>query len=921
MNPVVTLFTNPFCCRAIALSILLALLQACGGGNSTSQGGLSGTGQEPDPVVVDFPIAYIERLLVLDENDQFIVPTATDRNNFNPGAALFLKERATDGAAAVNITAAVFGEGETAFDIKDLSVHPLGDRLLFAMRAPELEDVDEEGQPKWNIWEYNVPLKSLRRVIQSEIVAEAADDINPRYLADGRIIFTSTRQVRSRAILLDDNKPQYASQSEGDGENGGDSFLLHSMADDGLDIQQLTYNQGQDWNPQLLHDGRVLYTRGDFYRNNRLSFYTMNPDGTEVALHYGYDSLNADRAVNEAEANGALERLWLFSMTQLPDERLVGILKPRNSFLGGDIVALDSLNFTEENAGLDGTVEAESALRPISILPVLIDGEISPHGTFASLTPLYDGTNRLVVSWSQCRLLVPDEDNAEGKLAPCTDELLAMEGAAAATPLYGLWIYNIDDNIQQPIIVPREDVMYPEVVTLEPRAPQNYLIPEPDLELADEGLGVLHIRSVYDMDGVDASPEGIDILRDPNQTTAAARPARFLKIIKAVSLPDEDVLNFPGNAFGASRAEGMKEIIGYVPIEPDGSVKVKLPADMALSFSIVNAQGIRTNTVHRNWLQLRPGEARECQGCHSTDSATHTADSEVVEIPHGRPDAGKPSINAGAVTTGLPFPNTEPSLVADMSETMAEVYARINGVREPTVDLIFEDEWTDPAVREKDPSYAYKYADLSNNPAEMTPPVSEDCQEKWTSRCRILIQYESNIQQIWDKSRAVTNALGDVVADNTCTSCHSAEDADQLIQIPADHLDLTAPAKVNPNDLLASYGELFGGRNEKEIINGVLLDRLVENGQFEVDDDGVFILDVDGNPIPILVTVGLGRVLSPGGALASGRLYSRIATFDPEQDTVDHRNLLNSSELKLLTEWLDIGAQYYNNPFDSVISD
>ena len=34
-------------------------------------------------------------------------------------------------------------------------------------------------------------------------------------------------------------------------------------------------------------------------------------------------------------------------------------------------------------------------------------------------------------------------------------------------------------------------------------------------------------------------------------------------------------------------------------------------------------------------------------------------------------------------------------------------------------------------------------------------------------------------------------------------------------------------------------------------------------------------------------------------------------------NTVDHRGLLSPGELHLISEWLDIGAQYYNNPFDS----
>lgn len=922
-------FKNLGRASAIGSAVMLLSLSGCGG--SSAESGVSGGGQEPDPVVVDIPIAYIERPLALDEEGELVPPTAVDRNEFQPGAALYFKERATDGALITNITENVFGLGITEYDIKDLSAHPLADRLLFTMRAPELEDVDEEDQPKWNVWEYNIPLKDLRRIIESDIVAEAADDISPRYLPDGRIIFSSTRQVRSRAILLDDNKPQYASQSDG---GSGDSFFLHSMAEDGLDIQQLTFNQGQDWNPLVLQNGKIVYTKEDAFNDNRISFYTMNPDGTQVNVHYGYESFNAarngeggDDENNSEEEGNALERLWPFSLTQMFNGQLVGILKPRSSQFGGDMVIIDVDDFIEHNMTVLGDeieieveeeteemqveatiVDSIASMNSISILPVLVDGEISLHGTFASIAPLHDGTNRLVVSWSQCRLQVPEEDN---RFVPCTEQWLETEGIEPAPPLYGLWIYNIDDKLQQPVVVPREDVFYSEVVTLESRTPQQYLPPNPDFVLAEEGVGVLHIRSVYDIDGIDVSPAGIDVLRDPAQTSATERPARFLRILKAVSMPSEDFFEIPNNAFGFGRVR-MKEIIGYTPIEPDGSVKVKLPADVALTFSVVNAAGERISTRRNNWFQIRPGETRECIGCYNGESF----------VPFNRPDAGPASINTGAPTTGVSFPNTEPALFADMGETMAEVFSRLNGIRAPTVAIKYQDIWTDPIVRDKDTSFIVDYSGLPSIPGQLTAPVSEDCQDQWETHCRMLIQYIANIQPIWDKSRLVSDALGAVVENNTCTTCHSTADADELVQIPAAHLNLTPVLDVNQDDFLISYVHLRGNRVEQEIVGSALINLLVDTGRFQRDEEtDELILDAEGNPIPILETVPIGGSMSSAGAIESGRFFSRMTTFDPEQDTVDHRNWLNSSENKLLKEWLDIGAQYYNNPFDAVIPD
>jgi hypothetical protein len=51
-------------------------------------------------------------------------------------------------------------------------------------------------------------------------------------------------------------------------------------------------------------------------------------------------------------------------------------------------------------------------------------------------------------------------------------------------------------------------------------------------------------------------------------------------------------------------------------------------------------------------------------------------------------------------------------------------------------------------------------------------------------------------------------------------------------------------------------------------------------------------------------------VLSTAGARASGAFFSLFAADG------SHAGYLDPVELKLLAEWLDIGAQYYNNPFD-----
>jgi hypothetical protein len=469
-----------------------------------------------------------------------------------------------------------------------------------------------------------------------------------------------------------------------------------------------------------------------------------------------------------------------------------------------------------------------------------------------------------------------------------------------APELYGLWMFDPAQNTQTPIGIPTEGLAYTEVVAMESRPfPANPSEPEQfSPELAANNNGALHIRSVYDFAGIDSTPNGLATMADPSQTIAEQRPARFIRVVKGVSIPDEDTLDFDNSAFGRSRNQLFREIIGYAPIEPDGSAKFQVPANVPLAISVLDSQGKRISQRHQNWLQVGKGEVKSCNGCHQ---ANDTA-------PHGRQGAEAPSINLGAAANGLPFPNTHPALFADIGETMAETTARINGTHYPSPDIVFDDIWTDPATSTLSSSFEYAYQDMQ------TPlPISA---QNWTNLCRITINYPTHIQPMFELPRQTLDELGEVIEDRTCVSCHSTVDADGVAQVPAAQLDLTSAPSVDDPDLLTSYRELLFNDNEQQVSEGVLVDTLVEvfdgdgNQVFETDEQGELILDANEMPIPVFSTIRVNNSVSTNGARSSNRFFA------PFNTGASHHNWLSPVEIKLLSEWMDIGAQNYNNPFD-----
>ncbi len=55
--------------------------------------------------------------------------------------------------------------------------------------------------------------------------------------------------------------------------------------------------------------------------------------------------------------------------------------------------------------------------------------------------------------------------------------------------------------------------------------------------------------------------------------------------------------------------------LGTVPIAPDGSFSVEVPADLPIALQAVDAEG-RAELNEMSWIYVRPGEKRSCLGCH-----------------------------------------------------------------------------------------------------------------------------------------------------------------------------------------------------------------------------------------------------------------------------------------------------------------
>jgi hypothetical protein len=856
------------------------LLVACSSNGSGGSVAIANS-QPPDSQTTDFGIVYIKRTVPPPTT-----PATQDdlrlRRTFLPQADLYVLNPTSAGGNEVNITARVTSTAPkgTFYDLKDVDVSSDGTHVIFAMRGPLTPTQKDLNPPNWNIWEYVVATNELHSVLpSSDPQGTGSQYVSPHYLPDGRILFATTRQIGSGAVLLNEGEPEFEGQTEDLDES---AFVLHVMNPDGTDLHQITYNPSHDVDATVLNNGRVLWSRWDHANGNSgIHLYTSNPDGTDVELLYGrgsHNTLSTNPSGTDTCAAGEDCTVQFVKTRELPSGKVLVLVRPFDEAgYGGNLMIIDAQNYVENNqaypdtvnnAGYSTTIFAEQAATQNAVLTAVNTTmgvpAISPGGRFSSAFPLWDGTGRILVTWSECRL-----QDTTGTILPCSAANLTAASAANATltaapVLYSAWMFDPVADTFKPIVTPTEGVFITDIVALQPRpAPPAYI--SDSYTSSTTPVGIIDIRSVYDWDGAPWSGTGAGGIAAMAQTDADQRPARFLRLVEAVGIPNKQTLNFDqATAFGAA-GNYMRQILGYVPIEPDGSVRVTVPANVAFQVSVVNANAQQIFPLHRAWLQLLPGEVLSCNGCHLPPAQQNPVPGGSF-YSHGRPGTFA-SAWTGSTSTA-PFPGTQGSYVTCPGETMAEALVGYScgtmatAAATPSVNVVFNDPWFGGGVGNEPVLLSY------DDPTFTTPlPTSQACALPggWTSNCRVIISYPINIQPLWDKVRGA----------NTCVNCHTASTA------ATGYLDLADGASATDANQDNAYQQLLQ--------------------PFSVTTT---------NPTTgaTTQTVVRGPEFISGDALDS-HFFQVFAT------DATHIGLLSPAELRLLSEWVDIGAQYYNNPF------
>jgi len=455
----------------------------------------------------------------------FVKTTASETLNRTeaPGNLYKLSPISPDGIVTpiTNFTNANVCDPAVSFD---------GTKILFSMRP--------SGASHHNLYEINADGTGLRQVTSG-----GGDDFDPLYMPDDHIVFTSTRA------------------GEMDEYNHAPSATLYRCNMDGSGIERISFNQSDDFDPELLPDGRIVYTRWEHFGNfNRFPLFFTNPDGTGTFHFFGPHNEN------------------FFHPVPSPDGRLVAIQSTRVNEDEGPLAVLKP-----EQGPADPLTGAQSLHWDDLTPQVNTDGEPWPYGAFKYPRPL--GGNRYIASYT-------------------------LPAATAGETDYALYTFTLDQS-------GAGTVADPATFTI---GNLTFLYNDPNTNEFDAQLLAPHPKPPVIASTIDYSKDYGEFLAQDvfNRSLVDGQevPVRGQDRIDSIAvIAARPTLVGEANDFSANEFE-KRALIGFAPVQSDGSFKIRVPADTPISFATLDTLG-RGFVVKRTHLYVRPGEVFDkCTGCH-----------------------------------------------------------------------------------------------------------------------------------------------------------------------------------------------------------------------------------------------------------------------------------------------------------------
>jgi hypothetical protein len=469
-------------------------------------------------------------------------------------------------------------------------------------RLYEIEIDPATGERKGELRQLTFPQEDEERLVELYRARphyhHGTDDMHPCYLPDGDIGFISTRC--QYGILCD----------------APDDFtttVLYRMPRAGGKMTQLSKSSVSEASPAILSDGRIMYTRWEYYDKGAVSvkcLWSMKPDGSSSAEIYGND-------------------------ISLPPTFLYGRPIPD---MPNHYVMLGTPHCPQNGMGTVIRLDMSKNIRtrePMTYMTPYADIQAEPGFAFKDKNG----------NWKRDR-------SGRGPLFkdpyPLSDKLFLVSykrsGAQWQDPTgYGLALLDETGAVGD---IHREDdiscwLPYPLKVRTRPPA----LKTPRERELAARNLARCVVTDVYH--GMEETERG---------------SIKYIRVLEQIPRPWATRRRWGGDCYDQQHATitkdthlGLKVQHGVVPVEQDGSAHFLVPARANISFQVLDENYMAVQT-ERTFVNYIPGETRSCIGCHEVpNDAVASAKTTTSAVMALQRDPSMPGPQLGETAGARPL--------------------------------------------------------------------------------------------------------------------------------------------------------------------------------------------------------------------------------------------------------------------------
>jgi len=487
--------------------------------------------------------------------------------------------------------------------VRDPEISFDGRKMLFAWRKTNKgfytsgKLAEETGNYK--IYEMDLASREMRALTDDSTYGV---DIEPCYLPNGDIMFSSTRCVQEVTC------------------GWADCTNMFIMNKDGKYARRVGYDQTQTAFPHLLDDGRVVYTRRD-YNDRGQSFahalFTMNADGTTQTEYYGNNSMAPTSIQHTRQIPGT--------------SKTMGVAGGYHTSQGGKLVVVDPSKGRQNYEGVSFINWTPTPLDEIKGENYSRVGE-----QYSYPYPLDE--NSLLVSFSPLGGYLMDKKGV-------------LNNKEKSLMRYKVYYMTLDGKREMLAADPRLSCMQPVPVMARKRPAARASVVDYTKETAR-----MYVQDIYYGPGLKGIKRGTvkkirvnEILYKPTIVGAALmRPPR------SQVGPGKKYSGYGWHTIlpvGVGSASfDAKKILGEVDVHKDGSAMFEIPARTPIYLQMIDANGDVVQTM-RSWATLMPNETFSCVGCHEDKNSTPLQQGKRTVAMTRAPQKLKPLHNI----SGKPF--------------------------------------------------------------------------------------------------------------------------------------------------------------------------------------------------------------------------------------------------------------------------